>query len=278
MATATQPSSGIPSDSDLRVIVDSTPELQGAGIMVVVGGKKRIVRYPLTQDLIVVFEFRERSAASGPVRPAKPRDNGSSPTGEWVAFGLNCGGAFLAWIGVAGTAAIAPETGGASLAGTALLWGGAVAASGQCVASVYRVTNIARGREDINKSLDENPVYAWSMRGADVVALVGAGGAIKEIWATNKALQEARVGWGKVVEGELKPYQRWRLTKKMELQGGTKRDPLAAARISAVAKQRILDLTGAAVGLVASAQSGVIYDVVVWAISGLDATDSSATE
>jgi hypothetical protein len=160
MATSTQPSSGpgipssspgIPSDSELRVIVDSVPELHGAGIVVVIGGRPRVVRYPITQDIFVVFEFRERSGASGPVRPAKPLDTGSSPAREWVALGLNCGGAVLAWVGVVGSAAIAPETGGASLFATVTMWGGALASSGQCAASAYRITNVARGREDINK-------------------------------------------------------------------------------------------------------------------------------
>jgi hypothetical protein len=128
-------------------------------------------------------------------------------------------------------------------------------------------------RTSINKSLDENPIYVWSMRGADGVALLGVSGAIKEILATEKALQEARVAWDKVLASDLTKYQRWRLGRKMELHGGTKRNPIAAVRISAVAKQRVLDLTGAAIGLAASAQSGVIYDVVVWVLSGSELTE-----
>lgn len=122
----------------------------------------------------------------------------SSAPSEWLSFGFNCGGAVLAWVGVVGTGALAPVTGGLSTIGTGLLWGGALGASGACAASTYRVINVYRGKAAINDALDQNKIYVWSMRGADVIALLGAGGAIKEFGKTGEVLGRIRLpGYGR---------------------------------------------------------------------------------
>jgi transcription antitermination factor NusA-like protein len=54
------------------------------------------------------------------------------------------------------------------------------------------------------------------------------------------------------------------LTSSLELQGAKR---VAATQINAVIKQRLLDALGAAVGMTGSAFSGVIQELVVWAVS-----------
>ena len=91
--------------------------------------------------------------------PAPARTAGSSPATEWMNLGLNCGGAVLAWIGVAGLSSLAPVTGGVSGAGAILMYGGAIASTSQCVVSVARTANVHRGRTDINQRMDDSKVY-----------------------------------------------------------------------------------------------------------------------
>jgi hypothetical protein len=120
------------------------------------------------------------------------------------------------------------------------------------------------GRESVNAALDQDETYVWTMRGLDVVGLVGAGGAIKEVKATSAALDEAGIGWSEAL-GPLNRNQRLRLTEGLELQGARR---VAAVSINAVVKQRLLDGIGAAMGFTGSATSGVVADIVVWVVSG----------
>src|SRR5262249_20313494 len=146
-----------------------------------------------SKNLTVVFEvFVSQQHVRGPL---PKRDRHTSVAAEWTSLGLNCGGAVLAWLGVVGTALVAPETGGASLYATSVMYTGAVASTGQCGFSIYRVYNIKHGREDRNQSLDDNKYYIWGMRAADGVAFLGAGGAFAEYRATRRALEEAGVSW-----------------------------------------------------------------------------------
>lgn len=186
---------------------------------------------------------------------------------EWVSLGFNCGGAVLSWIGVAGSTALAPVTGGLSFGATALLYGGAVATSGQCLVSSYRVYNVEKGRDDRNAALDSSKIYTYTMGVADVVGIVGAGGALKEIKETNAVLAESGVGWDLATSGKLSRPIRRRLTMALELQGAKR---VSGAVIDRVLRQRLLDATAGVIGLVASGTTGLLKDVVVWLTSEAD--------
>lgn len=90
------------------------------------------------------------------------RGGGSSVADEWRGLGLNCAGAVIGWIGVVGTGALVPVTGGLTAFGTAALCAGAIAGTGQCLASVYRVNNATHGHADRNERLDRSRLYRWT--------------------------------------------------------------------------------------------------------------------
>lgn len=269
-------------------VVDGVPETRGIGVVLIESSRLHRLRMPDAGEATVVFELRERPRGipfiqrapvtaghmqfpSPPARaPAQvQRSAASSPATEWTNLGLNCGGAVLAWIGVAGLSSLAPVTGGVSGAGAVLMYGGAVAATGQCMVSIARTANVHRGRSDINQSWDDNRVYYWTMLAADGVGLLGAGGALKELKATNAALREAGFSFAQARRGETisRPMRR-RLTTALELQGATR---VSGAVINRVVRQKLLDGGAGALGLFASGYSGVLNegygqarDLVVW--------------
>jgi hypothetical protein len=247
----------------LARVIDGFPELRGMGIVVIDNGRVIRIRPPLPSiGSTVVIENRPPVGTPGAAQ-AKPRDGSTSPAMEWMGLGLNCGGAVLAWVGVVGTSSLAPVTGGTSLVGTGLLWGGALASSAQCVVSVTRVANMNMGRQAANDAMDKNRTYYWTMLGLDVVGLIGAGGALKEAYATSQALEEAGVSWERGL-GALNRNERLRLTRSLELQGARR---VPAAQINRLLKQKLLDTLGAAGGIFGSASSGAIKELVVWIVS-----------
>ncbi len=249
--------------------VDTVPELKTTGVILIQDGRVEQLRAPDSDGICLVVEIRPKVQLqrpyTPPVAPAPPqRHAGSSAAKEWISLGFNCGGAVLAWVGVAGTGALAPVTGGLSLPATGLLWGGALATSAQCGASVYRTYNATNGRETINDKLDADPRYVWTMRGLDVVGLVGAGGALKEMKIAHGALGEAGVGWRAAAGSGLSRPMRKVLTESLELKGAKR---VSSALINAVVKQRLLDALAGVIGMAGSAIDGVINDVVVWTVS-----------
>ena len=251
--------------SSVKVIevIDRIPDTEGMGVVVIDGLTVKRLRSSNRGGSDVVIEL-----TTGPVGPtlasATDRHPDSSAPTERLSLGFNCGGAVLAWIGVVGTSSLAPVTGGLSAVGTAFLWGGALGATGQCVASTYRVANVYRGRENINRSLDNSIGYKWSMRGTDVVGLVGAGGALREIFKTGDIIAKEGLSFSRASTGAISRPMRQRLTAGFELQGA-KRVP--AATINQLVKQRMLDAFAGVVGLTGSVASGVIHEIIVWVTS-----------
>lgn len=266
----------------LLKVVDQVPETRGLGAVLIDFGRMQRLRPPPPGSATVVFERRTKpmsvpsmlvqpgtTTAQRAQAPQRPRTADTSPATEWINLGLNCGGAALAWIGVAGLSALAPATGGLSGFGAAIVYGGAAASTGQCVVSVARVVNVQRDRADINRSWDANRWYVRTMLAADVVGLVGAGGALKELKATNAVLRQAGYSFSRASQGEAisRPMRR-ALTSALELEGGRR---VAGAVINRVVRQRLMDGVGGVVGLFASSYSGALgevgsgfWDVVVW--------------
>ena len=196
-----------------------------------------------------------RPGASGASRMA-----GTSVADEWKSLGFNCGGAVLAWVGVAGTGAAAPVTGGLSFGASLVLYGGAIAASGQCVASVYRIHNAIHGRAAVNDALDANSYYRWTMRGADAVGLLGAGAALNEARVAGKALRAAGTGWSQAVQRTTTSAQRVRVAAGLELPITR----IGSKVLSRLARQKLLDSAAAVLGIYASYDGGVIRELIVW--------------
>ena len=276
--TGTGASIGALTDSrTLLNAVDSVPSLHGFGMVLIEDGRVERLRLAPTSGETVVIERRSpvwppAVATSPPALPVvsreRPRDVGTSVTTEWMSAGFNCGGMVLAWVGVVGTGAVAPVTGGASLVGTALLWGGAIATTGQCAASAYRLTNIQRGRTDINETLDADPRYVWTMRGADVIGLVSGAGALREVAHAAVAADKVGIGLFDASRSSFSRPMRLRMTQAWELQGAKR---VSAVAINAVAKQRLLDALCAAVGITGSAATGATKDLVVWVVTPTEA-------
>jgi hypothetical protein len=130
------------------------------------------LRAPRNAGSTVVIELRP---PVGTDSSAVPRNAGTSPIQEWLNLGLNCGGAAVSWIGVASTAAAVPETGGLTAIGTAVLYGGALAASAQCSISLVRATDIYDGHQSWNSEMDSSTAFTWTMYSLDPVSLVNVG-------------------------------------------------------------------------------------------------------
>lgn len=263
-------------------VVDQIPETRGLGVVLIDFGRMKRLRVPPSGSATVVFERRlkpmvapamishsETAAPTQARAPQPKRTAGTSPATEWINLGLNCGGAALAWIGVAGLSSLAPVTGGLSGFGAALLYGGAAASTGQCVVSVARVVNVQRGREDVNRSWDANRWYVRTMLAADVVGLVGAGGALKEVKATNAVLREAGYSFSRARQGSTisRPMRR-ALTTALDLQGSSR---VSGVVINRVVRQKLMDGVGGVIGMFASGYSGALgevgsgfWDLVVW--------------
>ncbi|MEW6639438.1 MAG: hypothetical protein AB1586_02965 [Pseudomonadota bacterium] len=246
-------------------IVDAVPQTAGMGVILTDDGQGRRLRPPLRGGAAdVVFQIPDHRNPTA-TTSAFSDSNGHFWAELW-GMGVSCTGAVVAGIGVAGAVAAAPETGGLSLPAAALLWGGATASAAQCGVSFYRFGNVVRGRDDINVSLDRDRSYKRAMYILDGVGLVGAGGAIKEVAATRAALQEAGASWRVAEAGQLSRQQRRVFTAAMEWTG-VKRLPNAG--ISRLVKQKLLDLTGAAIGMVGSGSTdgGVTHDVGIWIVT-----------
>lgn len=201
-----------------------------------------------------------------PVSRMPNRTSNSVPPAEWRALGLNCVGAAIGWIGVVGTGALAPITGGTSGLATVALYAGALAGSGQCMASVYRVNNLKRGRKDLNDVLDNSDAYYWTMLGADVIGLYGAQAGLRGTARTAKALRSARVTAGDLMARSVPRAVRGELSVALGINGMK----LGTRMINKVVRGQLLDGAAGVLGVVSSADGGLIRELVIWVIADRD--------
>lgn len=95
----------------LLSVVDRFPETRGMGVCVVDGRRRQDIRQWRPNQSFLVVQLHASKAGSRAPAAAAPAAQ-VDLTKEWINLGLNLGGATLSWIGVAGSAALAPETGG----------------------------------------------------------------------------------------------------------------------------------------------------------------------
>jgi hypothetical protein len=262
------PAHGVNIGRSLISVTDSVAETKGAGVVFIDSSKVSRLRNPGPSGITVVYEVRPRGKGGA---PAAKRTQGTSPTAEWVNFGFNCGGAVLTWVGVAGLAGLTPVTGGVSGVGAAMLTAGALASTGQCAVSAYRIYNMQTGHQDVNDALDKNETYVWTMRGADAIGLIGAGGALKELKIAHGALSAKGFSTAAVASAKgLSRPARKQITAALGLQGGKR---AAAPLITKFVRQRLLEGVGGVIGGVSSAVGGNIKEVSVYIMGLADGGD-----
>jgi hypothetical protein len=117
------------------------------------------------------------------------------------------------------------------------------------------------GKGEINEKMDKSPTYVWTMRGLDIVGILGVGGAFKDIMETRDALDASGVGWRRAMSGPISRPQRRVITKELGLLANKR---VAAPLIGAVVKQRLLAAVAAAIGMGSSAAIGATHDLIIW--------------
>jgi len=251
--------------SRLILIVDSVPETMGMGVVVVDSGRQQVLRRPMgNAGGYVVFQFQ-----SGPAGNRAPAAHSSGFWSELWGAGVSTAGAAVSGIGVVAATAAEPETAGLSTPAVVLLWGGLTASVAQCGVSYYRLANVVTGHEDVNQAMDQSAGWRATMYVLDGVGLIGAGGALKEVAATSKALKAAGVSEEVATAGRLTRQQRLAFTAATE---GATVKRLSNRVISAYAKRQLLDRTAAAIGMLSSSAvgGGIVHDVVILVVTSPD--------
>ncbi|UAJ08644.1 hypothetical protein [Polymorphobacter megasporae] len=241
--------------------VDSVPEMRGMGVKVAEGGRIVTLRGSKPDEPFVVIELRPPLRPTRPATVSTPAEEKPNIGKEWGQLALNLGGATLSWIGVVGTAAAAPETGGLSLTGTVVMWSGAIASSAQVLNSVGRLTAIYSGHGALVTKADKTLVYVVANDALDFAGLFGSAAAFKEAAALEKGIGKTGARTWDLVQGSpiSRPMRR-QLTEALELQG-MKRVP--AARITLIVRMKLLNAFAAVYGISASSYSGALHDVSV---------------
>ena len=245
----------------LVMAIDSVPETRGMGVKLEEGGQFVTLRGSPPGAPFVVIELRRPLApvrAAAAAAPAEPKPDIGK---EWMVLAVNLGGASLSWVGVVGTAAAAPETGGLSLAGTVLMCTGAVASSAQVLNSVGRLTAIYSGHGALVEKADKSRVYIIANDALDLAGIVGSGGAFKEAAALEKGIGKTGLRTLDIAAGSpiSRPLRR-QLTRALELQGAKR---VAASRITLIVRMKLLNAFAAVYGISASSYNGAVHDVSV---------------
>lgn len=269
----------IPTMCDVLTVLDSDPQTRGIGVVVYSEKKSEWIRkpapHPPNAGKYLLLELRDsawnfnrlsyingimpqleanskfinhKSYVSNIPSPKpkfntdNPRDNSSDPLKEWAGAGINCSAAGLAWLGVVAFSAAAPVTGGASMIPTLAIWGGAMAATAQCVNSSYRVANIMSGRKEKNNNLDKNISYIRIIYIIDGVSLLGAAGAVRYFYRTFPSVVEAGADSFRLSQ-ILSKHQQRHLAFNLGLRMAAKEE-VSRAAINAVLQKRLLDTLG----------------------------------
>jgi hypothetical protein len=241
----------------LVAAVDSLPQTKGMGVLLVDHGRKQILRPSGHEKPFVVIQLRDVPNKQPAKTPIKV-----SLKDEWISLGLNLTGATVAWIGVAGSVAAAPETVGGSLIVTGLMWAGAVSSTVQVLNSAGRIIAVYAGKARTVDWLDNQSWYSIANTSLDIIGLAGAATTAVQ---TVKMVRKMRTANVTVREGlgQLSRPQRRRLTEALELAGNKR---ATAAAINLTLKFKLLDALGAAYGTGVSTYNGALHQLVVWIV------------
>ena len=245
----------------LLAAVDSVPETRGIGVKIAEGGHMVTLRGSPPGEPFMIVDLRPPLRPALAATPARPAESPVNVGREWLGLAVNVGGATLSWIGVVGTAAAAPETGGLSLAGTVVMWTGAVSSSVLVGNSIARLTAIYTGHSGLVNNADHNMVYLRTNDALDFAGIFGAGGALKEAVVLDKAVGKAGFRTFDIASAKaLSRPARRELTRALELQGAKR---VAAARITLIVRMKLINAFAAAYGVSVSSYNGAIHDVAI---------------
>lgn len=236
--------------------IDSIRETQGLGIAFIDDGQLCRLRPQGASEATVVIQVR-RGRDGGP----PPKEASTSPQSEWLGAGLNCGGAALAWIGTISAIGAIPVTGGLSGGAAVMLYGGAALSTAQCGVSVFRLRNLYSGHTNINEKLDASRTYRFSMLAADMISLQAGFKAASGAAAVSKEFSRYGEHLLSATHKTFNSAARKGLTANLGLQGAKR---LPSTQINAHARRQLIELIGAAIGLVSSSESGVIHEIGIW--------------
>ncbi|MCB9917397.1 MAG: hypothetical protein H6832_03245 [Planctomycetes bacterium] len=163
--------------------VDSSPELKGAGIVLVLPGAEplqcRKSDHPSTLETWVVFELQ----VTGPEAERTWWES-------WNGIILNCGGAAISWAGVGLSAAAEIPSAGTSTAVLVVSYAAATATTTQCGLAIAKETSDDFG--EYVQSADGQWINSLDMA-LDVVSLFGgAAGAVKAVKGGSRLLKTSK--------------------------------------------------------------------------------------
>lgn len=186
---------------------NSVVELRPLGVVLAIDGNSEVLRKPHTapvQNQYIVVD----------VKTGKPEVSGREVLAEGAMTVINCSAATIAGVVTFGSGAVAPVTGGTSLALTTV----GVAATGAtavgCVNSSIRTYNalLYPGK---NQRWDDMPAYKTSLQVLDGVSLLGVGASAIAARRAVKVLSNAGVHIPAALTGNINRQQATLLTKEM---------------------------------------------------------------
>jgi hypothetical protein len=167
-----------PDGIDLKAFiaeVDKRKELFGARIVYFDGGTMSVLRQgpPMCQSGLLALVIRKGGKELIPTSSEVAEARDKRFNAELLNLGFSCGGAILSYVVVAGSAGLAPVTGGSSLIVTHLSAASGIAAGAQCVMAGVRMINEYR-RPQANVEMDDETWYKWFSGVTDGISLAGA--------------------------------------------------------------------------------------------------------
>ena len=169
--------------SELYALIDSYPELEGAGVGYVGDSHCEVLRASAhltgipTYIILEETEYVPISAPEGDFRPMAPKSGKNARTSglskQLVGAGINCGSAILTGMAATAGAAAAPVTGGASGIITLIAGAAALASAAQCGISIGLVMVELSNPGDAEEYFESEEWYQWTSNILDGVNLVG---------------------------------------------------------------------------------------------------------
>ncbi|MDX7986140.1 hypothetical protein FE392_02150 [Xenorhabdus sp. 12] len=195
--------SSSPPDIDFKSVADALDchrDFYGAGIIYSDGLYKRyLVRpskrraSPAVSELTHIIIFNLEAGVAPEVELKKTvSDPDLMP--EIGSTALSCGGALVSGLGLLGSGAAVPFTGGMSTPAVVLMYGGLTASGLQCVNGGYRIYQLTgAGKEGIEHVawLDSQDWYVTTSTLLDVISLASGAAALKDAYKTYKIMKSA---------------------------------------------------------------------------------------
>lgn len=252
---------------------NSVIELRPLGVVLAVDGSAAVLREPHAapvQNQYIVID----------VKTGKPEISGREVLAEGAMTAINCTAAVVAGIVTLGGGAVAPFTGGSSVA-VSVVGGAATLATGaSCANSFMRTLNsvISPG---VNQRLDQMPAYKTTLQVLDGVSLLGVGASAIAARRAVKVLSNAGVNIPAALTGNINRQQSTLLTKEMIklrrpdvsngelkklIRSGKEPKRYSKQEISAGALRSLKDLIAAGLSFLSSSLDGNVKEITIYLV------------